>query len=277
FEPVPAGSLEGGRVHVIVHGWAPGWFDGAPPTEPSWAARRDGRAFDPWMHHLAAAIHARDPGATVLFYSWLDDAATSGNLFAQRRAFARTSLHGETLARALHRALDAGFHEAGGQVHLIGHSMGARVVTIAAVRAPRPPRHLTLLDAPEAEMTALTNTRAHLAPLLRQLPLGRGPGRTFVDNYVSQMGQSYRFEPGLAAVVDVETSPPYGTFQMGPRHVWAAELYAATAERAFGFGWSPLLGEPAPRGCYRQPFGEVALEPRCEGSTPIAHASRAPD
>jgi len=262
-ESVLAGDLQHGRVHVIVHGWAPGWHAHVDESTRSWEAERRGEPFDPWMHALARGLTARDPHAVVLFYSWVDDAATSSNLFAQRRAFSRTDLHGELLAEGLDRALDPGFRSRGGQVHLVGHSFGARVVTLAATQMGTPPDHLTLLDAPEGGLAAMTATRVALGDSLRSLPLGHGPGRVFVDNFISQMGVPYGHEPGLTDVVDVHTAPPYGVFQMGPRHVWAAELYARSASTDFGVGWSPLIADASPAGCFTQPFGELTVHPGC--------------
>lgn len=264
FLSVEAGSVEPTRVHVIVHGWAPGWHrDGHPPSEPAWAAEIDRRPFDPWMHELAAALRERDPHAAVLVYSWIDDAATSSSPLAQRRAYARTSEHGRRLAAGLEAALHPRFREVGGQIHLIGHSFGARVAATAAAELPAPPRHLTVLDAPDAGYVALFNTRAGLPALLRRLPLGTRPGETFVDNYISAVGTDYRFLEGLEGVVDVRTTPPLGAFELGRRHIYAAEFYARTAATGFGIGWSPLLRGTPPRGCFTQPYDELELVPLC--------------
>jgi len=265
FVPVEPGSVEPTRVHVIVHGWAPGWYrDGGPPAAPAWAAEQDGQPFEPWMHELASALGERDPHAAVFVYTWLDDAATGRNPLAQRRAYARTSEHGRRLSVAIETALSHGFRRRGGAIHLIGHSFGARVATIAGAHLDAPPRHLTLLDAPDAGFVGMFSTSADIAPLLRRLPVGSGEGQTFVDNYVSGYGTGYRYEPGLAAVVDVQTTPPNGAFDLTSRHVWAAEFYARTADQRFGIGWSPLHStDRPPHGCFSRPYDEIALVPRC--------------
>ena len=262
FVPVEPGSIAPARTHVIVHGWAPGWYrDGRAPTEPAWAATLDGQPFDPWMRALAEALAARDPHAIVVVYSWIDDSATASNLLAQRRAYSRTEQHGRRLARAIEAALHPRFGDRGGQ--LVGHSFGARVATIAATELARPPRHLTLLDAPDAGIVTMLNTHADLPRWLRRLPIGTGDGETFVDNYISAMGTTYRWNDGLEEVVDVQTTPPNGLLDVSPRHVWAAEFYAQTADRPFGIGWSPLLAGSPPRGCFRRPYDAIALERRC--------------
>ncbi|MFK7985930.1 MAG: hypothetical protein AB8I08_07850 [Sandaracinaceae bacterium] len=264
FRRVEVGSLAPTRVHVIVHGWAPGWHrDGHPPSEPAWAAEFEGRAFDPWMRELASALKQRDPAARVLVYSWLDDAATTRSPFAQRRAYSRTNAHGARMASAIEQVLVPGFREAGGNLHLIGHSFGARVASIASASLNEAPRHLTILDAPEAATISMISPRAGLAPLLRQLNIGSGSHQTFVDNYISGFGTSYRYERGLAGIVDVQTAPPSGVFEMSSRHVYAAEFYAQTAALNVGLGWSPLLSGQPPSGCWSQPYAETTLVPTC--------------
>ena len=96
----------------------------------------------------------------------------------------------------------------GGQVHLIGHSFGANVVTTAALALTEPPRQVTLLDSPEIDITRIGGAKNDLRYKLPRLDPGRGPGRTFVDNYISAVGERYSTYPGLAAVVDVQTAPP---------------------------------------------------------------------
>lgn len=264
FVPVEEGSVEATRVHVIVHGWAPGWHrDGSPPSEPAWAAELDGRPFDPWMRELASNLGERDPYAAIFIYSWIDDSATSTNPLGQRRAYARTTQHGRKMAMAIENALSPQFREHGGEIHLVGHSFGARVASIAATELEAPPRHLTILDAPDTGMVSIMNTRADIARQLYQLPVGTGPNDTFVDNYISWAGKSYRFEQGLGAVVDVQTTPPNGELDMSGRHVWAATFYARTVGSSIGAGWSPMLGVAPPRGCFTRPYDRIDLVPRC--------------
>lgn len=266
FVPVTPRSLPPSHVHVIVHGWAPGWGAEviADPEVRAWAARdANGRRYDPWVDDLARVIAANDLHAVVLAYSWLDHAATGSQVFAQRNAWARTELHGRALATALEAAMAEDFVAEGGGSHLIGHSYGARVIAVAAIHMGKRPRQLTLFDSPDAPLTFFVGGHNRLADLLRKLPIGRGPGQVFVDNYVSMVGTRYRSEE-LAGIVDVALSPPHGPGSYHSRHVYPMAFYAKTAYERFGMGWSPFFqGHMPPPGCYAQPYGEVDLRPGC--------------
>lgn len=262
FRAVEPGSIPPSHVYVLVHGWAPGW-GGAVIDEPalrSWETGHDG--FEPWVWDLASAITEADPHAVVLAYSWLDDAATNRFVLAQRRAFAHTDLHGRWLAEALVQSAREDFVEGAGRVHLIGHSYGARVVTLAAIYSPKKPQQITVFDSPDSTMTYWTGSQALLASLLRKLPIGTEQGTVFVDNYVSMVGAPYHME----GVVDVVLAPPYGTMDYRSRHLYPMEFYAQTGRLGFGLGWSPLIAAHAPApGCYHQEYGQLALEPGCTG------------
>jgi len=264
FVDVTRGSIPPSHTYVLVHGWAPGWSRAVydDPRLRAWeAVDRRGRRFEPWMRDLAEAITEADPHAVVLVYSWLDAAATNRFVLAQRNASARTGLYGGQLAIALEQAQGADFLEGSGRVHLIGHSYGARVATVAAVQLRKAPRHLTLLDVPDAPMTRITGSQSNLSELLRELPVSDDLGGTFVDNYVSMVGTRYGGE--VPGVVDVELSPPYGTFNYRRRHLYGTWFYAQSASHEFGLGWSPLIAEPPRHSCYSQPWGEIELEAGC--------------
>jgi len=264
FVDVTAGSIPASHTYVLVHGWAPGWGRAVyeDPSLRAWeAVDRRGRRFEPWLQQMAEAITEADPHSVVLVYSWLDAAATNRFVLAQRNASARTGLYGGQLALGLEQALDEQFLEGSGRIHLIGHSYGARVATVAAVELDKAPRHLTLLDVPDAPMTRITGSQSNLRELLQQLPVSNDAGGTFVDNYVSMVGTRYgRDVPG---VVDVALSPPYGTFNYRRRHLYGTWFYAQSARHEFGLGWSPLIAQPPPHPCYSQPWGEIELEAGC--------------
>ena len=269
FVPVDAAELPPSHLYVLTHGWAPGWgrrLEGNPQLRAWEAIDHRGRRFEQWMHDLAEVIDARDPHAVIVVYSWLDHASTGRFMLAQRQAIAYTELHGRLLAEALDEALGESFFDEEGKTHLIGHSYGARVITVAAIRMDPRPRQLTFFDSPDSAMTAITGGRTRLAELLVQLPIGTGPGEIFVDNYVAMVGTRYRSRE-IAGIVDVTLNPPYSTLAYRPRHLYPMRFYAESAEHGFGLGWSPLLNAqvPAP-GCYRQPYGSIDLEPGCPPS-----------
>lgn len=266
FVPITAESLPPSHLYVIVHGWAPGWSRqvAESPGLRSWEARDErGNPFEPWVPRLARAIEARDPHAVILTYSWIDHAATPRFIFAQRKAWAYTDLHGRVLAEVLTRAWRDDFIDGSGRMHLIGHSYGARVAALAALYLPKAPQHLTTFDPPDATMTHLTGSQIGLADIFRKLPVGRGPGRVFVDNYVSMVGGRYATE---APVVDVALSPPFSALDYRSRHLYPMDFYARTAQREIGLGWSPLIASrsPAP-GCWQQPYGQLDLVVGCAG------------
>lgn len=269
FRSIAPGSVPPSHVYVLVHGWAPGWGEQAAgdPRLRSWDARStSGEPFEPWVSDLTVAILDADPHAVVLAYSWLDDAATGRFLLAQRNAFAHTDLHGRWLAEALMQATCDDFIANAGRIHLIGHSYGARVVTLAAIYMSKKPQQITIFDSPDTPLTYLSGSQTMLASLLRKLPIGDGPGEIFVDNYVSIFGAYYHAAPGLSGVVDVLLAPPYGSLDYRRRHLYPMEFYAQTAERDFGLGWSPLLaGHRRASGCYEQEYNAMAVSPGCSG------------
>lgn len=274
FVSVAPGTLPPSHLRVIVHGWAPGWGRTllASPGLRAWDARdRAGRPFEPWMRDLARTLQRHDPHTVVVVYSWLDTAATGRFPLAQRDAAAHVRPQGRLLAQAIERAVEPGFDDAGGQVHLLGHSYGARVASEAAVALERAPAQLTLFDAPDAPVVWVTGSQMQLAEVLPSLPLGWGAGRTFVENYVSMVGVRYTSQPndlgGLGGLVEVALAPPHGAFDYRGRHNYPMRFYARTAGTRFGLGWSPMTpGAAAPEpGCWEQRFGEIALDRGCAG------------
>ena len=195
---------------------------------------------------MAAALSRLDPGGVVLAFSWLDQSATSDTPLAARISESRTVPNGERLGVALNQAIDPEFSARGGMVHLLGHSHGAKVATIGALSLPTAPAQLTLLDSPDEVVTALVFASNDLVPYLRQLQVGRAPGRTFVDNYFSEFGRAYGNEPGLEDIVDVSLPPgQFERWDLQDRHDYPPRWYTAAAEQPVGgVGpmWSPLLG-----------------------------------
>lgn len=265
--PVTAGSITSSflaprNLYVYSHGWSPGYSEqvmlGSTPGNPlmSWNATP---AVPEWLFNatpevsvegLAQSIVDADPNAIVVAYSWIDLSATSslsgsGGLEGIVRALAqvgqsesRTQLAGLILAEALEQAINPTFYGTGndGLVHVLGHSHGAKVATVATLEMSAffPVSHLTLFDSPETGPI-----KPHF--LINELPLaipgigggenfvwrflqeieatwgisrlpvaGRSPtSGTFVDNYFSQTGFGAPFGgyEGLGEVVDVQLRP----------------------------------------------------------------------
>ena len=259
FVPVEPGSVGAGDVYVLVHGWAAGYraavdrWRGPGPLlawSPAAVDAQGQRMFTSFFP-LATAITRDAPGATVLGFSWLDDSATTSSPFRAWESEARTDLNGQRLAVALGQVLGRGYEAGGGRIHLIGHSHGAKVATVAAIALERPPAQLTLLDSPEAALARLPGAANHLEGYLPLLPIGRDPGDTFVDSYFSIAGERYGGFPGLEQVVDVQLDPAqYPRLSLDGlvlRHEYPIDWYARSADDLaanVGFDWSPLIGTP---------------------------------
>jgi hypothetical protein len=148
------------------------------------------------------------------------------------------------MATALDQSLDSSFSSNGGLVHLIGHSFGANVATTAALALASPPRQLTLFDSPEVDLARIGGAKNDLRYKLTRLDIGRGPNQTFVDNYISLVGQAYAGFPGLGQVVDVHLLPPSSDAGVD-KHQYPIGWYsdsAANPSSGVGLWWSPLVG-----------------------------------
>jgi hypothetical protein len=254
LEPVPKGSLTGvPRIYCAVHGWAPGSQAAADLIRAQTGA--DARAWDEGMVDLfgfrildsfmplLTAVAARDPQAAVLWFSWIDDSATEGQVFASRHSLERTHINGARLAMALVAASSARLPP----LHLIGHSHGCVVASHAALALPEAPAQLTLLDCPEDWFSRVGGAAGLLAEVLPRLEPGRSAGRVFIDSYTAMFGRWYHRFPGLSEVVDVGL---VGALRhrdsrgaVGDAHEYALEWYAQTAgsdAAQSGFGWSVL-------------------------------------
>ncbi len=245
FVPVAPGTIVTPSATVLVHGLAQGALDivqahqGPTPLLAWDTIRADGHHQFGWLPKLAKAIAKDEPSRVVFAYSWIDDAAISGNPLNARYSQARTELNGHRLARAIEEALAPGTLAAT-QVQLVGHSHGARVATVAAVSLPEPPAHLVLLDSPDNLKAQIGGANNNLAPLLRRLTLGASG--TFVDNYYSSYGVPYGDQPGLAPVVDIRLDPGsdlFGASGHGYPPLWY-QRSAAALKQAVGFAWSPI-------------------------------------
>ena len=299
WKPVVAGDsrLSGKNVYVAVHGWATDyagvpqlngtsanplkWWQtidyshltpaknpitgkNIPLTEPVASymflpqAGEDADHTQMTPGGLAWQLLQSDPNAVVLAYSWIDDSATT----LPAPSEAHTTLNGARLARALEQALPT----AGGTtvlgLHLIGHSHGSKVATVAATllrQDGRTVNHLTILDSPEqgASVTGFNATN-NLWYFLAALNVDRGQaaGTTFVDNYISQLDRSLGliqgYDPYAIPAVPVTTVQQVVDVTLNPRPLLPAQPKATDpfahryAPAWYSGGSAAWSGNPAP-------------------------------
>lgn len=287
FSCVDPGSLVPGAapmtVVVLVHGWAPGyrdnvkenpalkWWDTDAASDTVWPS---GWAWVPMTSSNPAVkatpngafqcLAAYDPTAVVLGYSWVDNSATGGsyndNTYLEvYQSAAYTTINGIRLANALVGALDPSFWtNPANTLHLVGHSHGSKVVTVAALALQRrsfPVDHLTILDSPETELTLSGNGANLLGFHLDQLTIGPTPGGLFVDSHVSRFGVGYTGTPTLDQIVEVMLDPTklFSDTDPGSQHSYAAIWYVGAAAAAkklqlppIGLSWPPAPSPNTP-------------------------------
>jgi len=274
FEPVGPGSVRGGTVIAMSHGWSVGYADTYQQLQasspqlvtfwnPGFTEPDTDETLGSRFENLAGALQTAAPDATVLMFSWVDQSATGPEVIDAAVGERATEVNGHRMATALDEALAAGFAEAGGQVHLIGHSFGANVATTAALSLSTQPRQLTLFDSPEGNGPLFGGAANNLGYKLTRLPVGRGEGQVFVDNYISLVGQPYGDLPGLSGVVDVRLDPPEGSTS-AERHEFPIGWYAQSASTTgsdVGYWWSPLAGAAVGEigGSYTQDSADTPL------------------
>jgi len=252
FEPVTQGTITSGNVDVLVHGWEPGWknwVEGQSGLALAWNAK-DGSGTSPGasLEDMAKSIAYRDPNAVILAYTWIDDSATDplSSTFAARESRRNTDVNGDRLATALFLACGMSSGQ-GPNLHLIGHSHGARVATVAAIDLQETGHaisHLTIMDSPDLKgVNWLAGANNLLDQELVKLIYGREIGKTFVDNYQSLLGGVYL--DGGGGIVNVQLKPADGWLDPGASHgyplIWYDKATMATTND-IGLSWSPLLG-----------------------------------
>ncbi|MFO0841684.1 MAG: DUF4214 domain-containing protein [Gemmataceae bacterium] len=249
------------NVYFVAHGWAPGYAEDvalhSTPGNPLkvWQTVQFPGGLgqqgpdSPWLfggvnevsaEGFAEAITNVDPNAVVIAYSWIDESATAGlgaiglddptPLLLGGQSEAYTQLNGLRLADAVQQALAPSFFLNKGLMHLLGHSHGSKVATVAALalqQAGVAVSHLTAMESPEdgpnlilalGHVPGLVGAQNFLWYYLQQMALGQtpvGPNRapqqaggkfqTFVDNYLSLFGFGSPLGgyPGLGTVADV--------------------------------------------------------------------------
>lgn len=285
FSAVTPGSLGGGdnppTIYVVAHGWAPGyravvtsqggdllWWGKNASASGVWASDWA------WLHVLAPlvpsaspvnatgllqSIVAQDAKAVVLAYSWIDDSATDTGYSDMDEVYASeayTHINGIRLANALEAAIAPSFWNShSGLLRLIGHSHGSKVATVAALTLQQRGRrvaHLTIMDAPESEITLEANGANLLGFYLEQMQIANPSydcaAGAFLDNYVSYFGVNYAGSSNLQNIVEVGLDPSqlYSSDDPGAQHSYAAAWYGGAAagaasqkEPPLGLAWPP--------------------------------------
>ncbi len=255
FASVAPDSITGGNVIVMTHGWAAGLlqtYEAVQATSDDLVTMWNPAMVDPKTNqptitlfaNLASSIQSADPSATILMYSWVDQSSTDMSALAAYAPERATEVNGHRMATAIDQTLSAGFATSGGAVHLIGHSFGANVATTAALALATPPRQLTLFDSPEVNLARIGGAKNDLRYKLTRLDIGRGPNQTFVDNYISLVGEPYAGYPGLGQIVDVHLKPPASDPGVD-KHQYPIGWYADSATNkssGVGLWWSPMMG-----------------------------------
>lgn len=281
FAPVASQSLGTGStpptIHVLVHGWAPGYrsvVDAQNGNVLWWGANADLNGVWPsdfaWLPAAAPSLEinatgllqsivAQDSEAIALAYSWLDDSATDKGFLDLTEVYqseAYTHVNGLRLADALEQAIASSFWSTDtGQLHLIGHSHGSKVASVAALTLQQRGyrvAHLTILDSPESDLTLEANGANLLGVYLEQLQIADPSfdcaAGAFVDNYASYFGVGYTGGSELGDIVEVALDPSklYALDDPGDRHGYAATWYGGAAagaasqgEPSLGLGWPP--------------------------------------
>jgi pimeloyl-ACP methyl ester carboxylesterase len=233
-----------GNVYFVTHGWAPGYFGKVnkiianghiPLAWDSSIGFNDG-----WFEKICESIRKADPGATIFFYSWIEGSATPTTLDPWE-SLSHTDGAGIELSKAIQQVLPPQFDAH--RIHILGHSHGARVATVAAVRADTHPAHLTLFDSPERFLEEAANK---LYYYLEKLSPSRSSEGTFVDNYYSMFGVCYNNQvvPKLKNIVDFRLRALPCNGHIVCRHSYPITFYELASEASssnLGVHWSPLL------------------------------------
>jgi len=136
---------------------------------------------------LSNQATADGSGVTFTFQG-ADLAATVKQLALVGQSEAYTQLNGLRLAEAIQQALSPNFFAGQGLIHILGHSHGSKVATVAALalqQAGIPVAQLSLFESPEGG----PNTGSLQSPSQLSLP-GLGGAENFLWYYLHQMNIS---------------------------------------------------------------------------------------
>ena len=275
--PITDGTIANKNVHVITHGWAPGYrsavneyYTNTGKTLLAWqpeAISGGERFFVGSFFPLAKSILKADRGSAVLVFSWIDISASDVSFLKFLEGedydqFCAVEKQTRAVGMMLMEAVDAALtphvpHE----LHLLGHSFGTKVVSYGGIFLKRKNYlnkiHITLFDSPEKAPADCGDNK--LCEILPSFSPDRD--KYFVDNYISYWDECFSdcHDTGneLHLVVDA-TIIPYGTFPLRDsctymqyqncascKHSAGVNWYTAATNdpsHESGLWWSPLMG-----------------------------------
>lgn len=268
IENIPLGSINHTNVHIITHGWAPGYLDAvndykrAHPGEILMAwdpdAVVDGeRFFVGSFFPLAKSILENDPGCTVLVFSWIDLSATDekwDHPITDYKELCKVEARTQSVGRMLHQEINQALNPSKPhKLHLLGHSFGTKVVSQAGILLKQENTyntiHLTIFDSPEDAPIGFSCADNKLFNLLTQFAPDRE--NYFVENYISYFDKCFSTQPGMSQVVDATiqvyqdscSNDSYGNC-VSCYHSAGVNWYTAAtndSSHEFGLWWSPLI------------------------------------
>lgn len=242
--------------------------------------------------------------AEPVVFSGTDLETTIRSLLYVGQSESRAQWAGLMLAEAIEQALAADFFGAKkGLVHIMGHSHGAKVATVATVAleaADIPVSQLTLFDSPETgpsapiplDIPGIGGGQNFVWKFLQELPPGtisktpvavgrQATGGTFVDNYYSNSGFGAPINgfDGLGSVVDVMLRPdslynprgasdiPGALAALFPSHSYPPAWYAQASLQ------NPSASDDVKNGLYWSPLlspdTTAALDPSHDQYRPL--------
>lgn len=259
---VEPNDLSSGTVCVLTHGWGNGelgWVQ-SHPGQDVWDMRTSVTTGTDFFDSLQEVVDRIDSvGATdhILAYSWIDLSATA--LPDQGAGYSKGNT-GDAAAYLVRELKKRGIGPSTEKIHLLGHSHGARVVTLAAADLEDPlvgaqVDQLTLWDSPDDLRSGVYFGAANnLNKKLSLLDIGTGSGQTFVDNYISEFGTPY------SDVVNVKLFPDeYGATSSSAGHGYPVSWYADATLHSNGFAWASNSFLPQFDAYYQDSQYEYAL------------------
>ncbi len=213
-DDIEAGYVDPARVTVVlVHGWNRDRHLSLNKPRRIWT-------------ELAEAISQRSPGTNILAWDWMYEARSSTPV-SPLPATNKVRTQGRLLADAL-EALFSEHLTGRPAFHLLGHSLGAAVVSHCAASTVLNIRRVTLWDAPENWLAHCSGGKVYLDPVVSQL----AARMIAVDSYYSAYGEPYR---DATQNVDLRVAAELvyglrsaGAVFGGPQHGYPMEWYLET-------------------------------------------------